>query len=148
MPRFAKLITIDIPVPLQVFHDLCEHREKSGCKTELHEMAGQAIEQWLARQHQQAGTDRMPRRALHGYQWKRLFLPDGTVLRSAFKGESYLGRIERGKILHNGRVHSPSEFANAAGSVGRNAWQVIWLLFPGERDWKLAGDCRSRPVDT
>lgn len=33
MPRFAKLITIDIPVPLQVFHDLCEHREK--CKRRL-----------------------------------------------------------------------------------------------------------------
>jgi hypothetical protein len=111
-------------------------------------MAGQAIEQWLARQSAQAGTDRMQRRALQGYQWKRVFLPDGTVLRSAFKGESYLGRIERGKIVHKGRACSPSEFANAAGSAGRNAWQVIWLLFPGERDWKLADDCRPRGAAT
>lgn len=80
---------------------------------------------------------------LSGYQWKDLFLPSGTVLRTVFKGRHYLATVQEASIIFEGRDVSPSEFVNAVGGSSRNAWQVLWLLFPNEKIWRLATACRE-----
>jgi len=79
-----------------------------------------------------------------GYQWKRLFLPEGTRLRISFHGQQRFACVEGGTILSDGMATTPSRFANQDGCGSRNAWQAIWLQFPGERDWTPASNCHPK----
>jgi hypothetical protein len=78
-----------------------------------------------------------------GYQWKSLFLPNGTLLRTVFNGKNFHCLVEDDRIHFNGQSVSPSGFANAVGGMRRNAWKVIWVLFPNTSEWKLAGTLRA-----
>ena len=78
-----------------------------------------------------------------GYQWKEVFLPEGTGLRTYFAGRSNFALVEGEEIKFDGQAVSPSRFANLQGSGNRNAWKVIWLRFPGNHEWILADVCRS-----
>lgn len=85
-----------------------------------------------------------------GIQWKKLFLPNGTVLRTVFRGKNHHCRVEEDRLLHEGKPTSPNGFANLVGGIRRNAWKVIWILFPQAQNWQLADDLRpervARPV--
>ncbi|UUZ55781.1 hypothetical protein LP419_09840 [Massilia sp. H-1] len=78
------------------------------------------------------------------YQWKSLFLPHGTVLRTVFKGKSHHCRVDVDQILYQGEARSPSGFVNAVGGIRRNAWKSVWLLFPDSKHWQLADTLRAR----
>lgn len=78
-----------------------------------------------------------------GYQWKQLFLPDGTRLRASYGREAYFAEVEGSDIRCDGRSLSPSGFANLRGSGNRNAWKAVWLRFPGSPQWVLAAACRT-----
>jgi hypothetical protein len=77
-----------------------------------------------------------------GYQWKELFLPEGTRLRAGFDGQPYFAVVEGSEIKYGGHTVSPSCFANLQGSGNRNAWKAIWLRLPGNDQWLLADVCR------
>lgn len=79
-----------------------------------------------------------------GYQWKRLFLPDGTVLRTVFSGTNYHCVVEGGRIAFDGKDVLPSRFVNAAGGMRRKAWLCTWILFPDTKQWQLADALRTR----
>ena len=78
-----------------------------------------------------------------GYQWKQLFLPEGTGLRACFGGQPYFAAVEGAQIKYGDQSISPSGFANLHGSGNRNAWQAVWLRLPGNDQWLLADVCRS-----
>lgn len=78
-----------------------------------------------------------------GYQWKQLFLPEGTRLRASFGRQPYFASVEGTEIKCDGQSLSPSGFANLRGSGNRNAWKAVWLRFPGSAQWVLADDCRT-----
>lgn len=78
-----------------------------------------------------------------GYQWKQVFLPEGTKLRAAFGRKQYFAVVQGAEIKYEKRSLSPSSFANLRGSGNRNAWKAIWLRFPGSDAWLLADVCRS-----
>jgi hypothetical protein len=78
-----------------------------------------------------------------GYQWKQVFLPEGTRLRASFGKQPYYATVEANQINYGGHAVSPSCFANLHGSGNRNAWKAIWLRFPGSDEWLLADVCRS-----
>jgi hypothetical protein len=140
MRGFGKPFTIQVPIPFTVFRQLCDYIESEPRKRELSEVAGTAIEEWLANAVN-APVD--SRTLLSGYQWKRLFLPSGTVLRTSFKGRNYQATVDGDCVMFDGRAVSPSEFVNAAGGTARNAWRAVWLLFPDEKTWRIAASCRD-----
>lgn len=78
----------------------------------------------------------------HGYQWKQVFLPDGTRLRASYRGKPYFAVVKGPELRCGEEVISPSAFANLQGSGNRNAWQAIWLRFPDGDGWLLADVCR------
>jgi hypothetical protein len=78
-----------------------------------------------------------------GYQWKQVFLPEGTRLRACFGGHHYFAQVEGGEIKYGEHAMSPSRFANLQGSGNRNAWKALWLCLPGSEEWLLADVCRS-----
>ncbi len=82
--------------------------------------------------------------ALRGFQWKNVFLPDGTHLRSMCRGAADFARVVSGKIVtDDGATWTPALFANRH-ATGRNAWRYIWLRFPGDDHWTPANLCRQR----
>ncbi len=99
-----------------------------------------AIELWLREQSKLAsGSDPA---SVRGYQWKALFLPEGTVLRSWSYGEHNYARVEGDQIIHEGRAVSPNQFAQSFARTTRNAWTDLYLRRPEDKQFKLA--CRLR----
>ncbi|MYM82171.1 hypothetical protein GTP44_09430 [Duganella sp. FT50W] len=77
-----------------------------------------------------------------GYQWKQVFLPNGTELRAIHAGRSTYAKVEDEQILSDGAPTTPSRLANLRGCGTRNAWRTVWLRFPGAPRWRRAADCR------
>ncbi|MCU6497019.1 hypothetical protein LPN04_04340 [Rugamonas sp. A1-17] len=77
-----------------------------------------------------------------GYQWKQVFLPEGTRLRASFGHQRYFATVVGAEINYEGHTVSPSCFANLCGSGNRNAWKAVWLRLPGSNEWLLADVCR------
>ncbi|HEX9172105.1 MAG TPA: hypothetical protein VF861_05535 [Telluria sp.] len=140
MPSAERTFTIEVPIPIPVFQLLCEYMDHKGERRDLGEVAGRAIREWL----QSANHAPLEAAAmLTGYQWKNLFLPSGTVLRTVFKGRHYQAIVQDDVVIFEGRSVSPSEFVNSIGGARRNAWKAVWLLFPSEKIWKMACACRD-----
>ncbi len=131
---------MDIPVSSEIWHQLLKASIDTGYAKEDWEIAAEAIDEWV-RRHK---PDQISMPLVHGYQWKSVFLPDGTLLRTVFGGKNYHCLVEGDRILHDGKAVSPSGFVNAVGGIRRNAWKCTWILFPDAKDWKLADTLRGR----
>jgi hypothetical protein len=100
------------------------------------------IQRWLARETERLGL-RNNGPALRGFQWKSLFLPDGTILRTSHDDSVDFAKVSGDRIIaDDGTVLTPSLFANRHTSW-RNAWRFVWLRFPGENGWVRADNCRE-----
>ena len=143
MRRYHPDPASQVPVSLRLHHDLNAASMLSKAGLETWEIAEQAIDEWLAKN--EPGSIHMP--SFAGIQWKKLFLPNGTVLRTVFGGKNYHCRVEEDQLRYEGKATSPSGFANLVGGIRRNAWKVLWILFPQTQTWQLADDLRpARPA--
>jgi hypothetical protein len=133
-----------ISISFETWQRLLAASAHSGFSLEPWEIGENAVHDWLARNDPEALA--MP--STSGYQWKQLFLPKGTLLRTVFNGKNHHCVVEDDGIRFNGELTSPSGFANAVGGVRRNAWRVIWVLFPNTSEWKLADTLRPKRSPT
>lgn len=140
---------IPLHLPDDIFISLVDQVGEGwfGPKTEA--VLCQLIRDWVARQSGAPGLPEpddaapaAPPDVGKGYQWKQLFLPNGTELRATFGGKSTYAQVRDEVILSDGVPTTPSRLANTNGCGTRNAWHNIWLRFPGESTWKLARRCR------
>ncbi len=134
-----------VTIAMETYTKLCAASSDTGYQKEVWEIASEAVRDWLVRN----APDSFDMPTISGVQWKDVFLPSGTLLRTIFQGKNYHAIVEGDKLLHDGEATSPSRFANGVGGAGRNAWKVIWVLFPKTTTWKLAQTLRqARPVRT
>ena len=131
---------MQLPISLEIYQQLSSASVITGFEQEFWEIGETAIREWMVRNNPDAFA--LP--AKSGHQWKHLFLPDGTLLRTVFNGKNYHSIVENDQIRYGGQVSSPSRFANAVGGIRRNAWRTVWILFPGTSTWKLAGSLRTQ----
>lgn len=132
-----------IYMSIEEFLDLELHllETRPGIKPET--FVTELVQRWLKIDKERLAL-RKNGRAMRGFQWKDIFLPDGTSLRT-----SYCGNIEFAKVVGDhvisadGTSLTPSLFANRHAK-GRNAWRFVWLRFPGDDYWIRAADCRTR----
>lgn len=145
-------LPIPFHIPTDVLHGLIDRTGEGwfGPKTEA--VVCRLIREWMAagapatpdtRERDTTPAPSPARDGSQGYQWKQLFLPNGTELRATFCGKSTYAKVQDEVILCDGAPTTPSRLANASGCGTRNAWRAIWLRFPGDRAWKLAAACRS-----
>ena len=114
---------------------------RPGVKPEA--FVAELVKRWLALENERL-TLRRDGQPLRGFQWKSLFLPDGTSLRTAYGDDVEFAKVRDDRILSDdGVALSPSQFANRR-ATGRNAWRFVWLRFPGNDRWVRAGDCRAQ----
>ncbi|MES2295805.1 MAG: hypothetical protein V4582_02130 [Pseudomonadota bacterium] len=95
-----------------------------------------AVKAWIAN-----ATAAAP--AVRGYQWKSLFLPEGTRIRMCYKLKWAYADVVGDQIIYQGRAMSPAQFTNRVAGCVRNAWRELWLRCPGDARWHLA-DTRRR----
>jgi hypothetical protein len=79
-----------------------------------------------------------------GYQWKCLFLPEGSALRMCYLGQDFFAEVQGNALVHQGQRMSPRQFTQAVAGDGRNAWRDLWLRLPGEKSWTRAMQLRRR----
>ncbi|QGZ37990.1 hypothetical protein IP92_05676 [Pseudoduganella flava] len=115
---------------------------RPGVKPEL--FVAELVKRWLAVENERLAL-RRDGPALRGFQWKSLFLPEGTNLRTSYGDEVVFAKVRGDRILSDdGATLTPSQFANQRAK-GRNAWRFVWLRFPGNERWVRADDCRVGP---
>lgn len=139
MSRHHPAPRAEILVSAEIHGQLLSAAMKTFFEKETWEIAAEAIDEWTRRHN----PDALPGPAYAGYQWKGLFLPNGTVLRTVFGGKNHHCIVEGDALLYNGKPISPSGFVNAVGGLRRNAWNCAWILFPESQDWKLARTLRG-----
>jgi hypothetical protein len=135
--------TFRVGLPTRVYLDLAYQLRKSGDLRTPDEVVGLAIKGWLA---VQTGA-----RSGRGYQWKQLFLPDGTDLRMRYRGVWYYATVEGDLLVYAGEPVSPREWALLVSGTVRNPWRDIWLRRGITEPWTCAAIWRTpasdRPVD-
>jgi hypothetical protein len=133
--------TISIPITFTVFENLCRFLNGSTVSEEVAAVASKAITAWI--EQQSAPQAEESAALLGGYQWKHLFLPQGTKLRVVVKRKTFHASVIGDDIIFNGQATSPACLVNQLASTKRNAWKHIWLLLPGETQWLLAQSTRE-----
>jgi hypothetical protein len=131
---------MQIPITWAIYQQLMSASLDTGYKQEFWEIAATAIHEWMVRNAPQT----IARNAVSGYQWKQIFLPSGTLLRTVYNGANFHALVEGDRLRYDGMDISPSGFVNTTGGVRRNAWKVIWILFPDNPMWRLAASLRPR----
>jgi hypothetical protein len=130
--------TVSVQLPHPVLLELIAHLEKHGGQQDLSAAMQAAVELWLCEQQ----SPRPGQPPLHGYQWKSLFLPEGTQLRSWSYGEHNYAEVVGDQIIHNGRAVSPNQFARSFARSNRNAWSDLSVRRPGDKKWTVASRLR------
>lgn len=103
------------------------------------------VKRWLATE-----TARLALRseqATRGFQWKNVFLPEGTTLRTSHCDVVEFAKVVGDRIVSEDDTSlTPSMFANRHAK-GRNAWRFVWLRLPGNDHWVSAVNYRMHSED-
>ena len=103
------------------------------------------VKRWLATE-----TARLALRsgqATRGFQWKNVFLPEGTTLRTSHCDVVEFAKVVGDRIVSEDDMSlTPSTFANRHAK-GRNAWRFVWLRLPGNDHWVRAANYRRHSED-
>jgi len=127
-----------LAIPANTLCRLLQYAAAHPTEASAGELAAIAIDEWLAR----ADGDVGPPNRHRGYQWKTVFLPEGTQLRAWNRAGYAYAEVIADSIIYQGHPVSPHEFICQCKGVSRNAWAEVALLFPAENHWKRADACR------
>lgn len=126
--------TVGVPVHTDTLQRLVGHLSSHGGVQDLAAAVSAAIDGWLQLQSGSAAATE----SVRGYQWKTLFLPEGTVLRCWSYGGANLARVEGDRIMYAGRALSPNQFAQTFARTTRNAWTDLSVKRPADKQFRLA----------
>ena len=79
-----------------------------------------------------------------GYTWDRLFLPEGTQLRTTHHGQHKIAEVRNGQIVYDDKVYrSPGKACNAMrGDTSNNAWLTLEIKRPQDAGYRIANHFR------
>ncbi|GJJ00887.1 hypothetical protein RugamoR64_14250 [Duganella rhizosphaerae] len=124
-------------VPPAAYDELCDFLRQSGSPLTPADAIASAIKLWIAK----SSDDAAP---LRGYQWKQLFLPEATHLRLHSGDNWYIAEIIGDDLIFRGESVSPNQMVQQVCGDARNAWNELWIRFPGEKNWTKAAQLRAR----
>jgi hypothetical protein len=98
----------------------------------------EAIRDWMhARQQRPRGQ---------GYQWKDVFLPDGTELMFRHQHEAYFAQVRDGYLMFDGQSTSPHAWLRELAGGKRNPWRDLYIRTSWRDAWVRAAQWRGRPA--
>ncbi len=139
MPYVATM-PVELPLGLHVELDLHLMGTKPNLKLDV--FVTELLQNWLEIEKERLALlrDGPP---LNGFQWKQVFLPAGTNLRTSHGDRTDFAKVVGERIMCGREFVTPSAFANRHAK-GRNAWRFVWLRLPGEAQWIRADDYRGQ----
>jgi hypothetical protein len=76
---------------------------------------------------------------------KGIRFPTGTEFRANYKGQTWLGRVERGALVVNGRrFDTPSAAAVFITKSPTNGWTFWECRLPGQASWQIIKGLRRK----
>lgn len=126
-----KLVSVQISSGL--FLELANYLQEFGDERDPAEVVEDALVSWLS-----VARGETREAEVHGFQWKRLFLPEGTELKMSYRGCTAFAKVVGDSIVYDGRPMTPNKFAAEVAGTARNAWEALSLRLPGQRYWKSA----------
>lgn len=139
---------ISIPIQTEQFLELVNFLKSNKDPRDPVEVVSTAIQYWLDNANWKPELQEEVSSTVRGYQWKNLFLRQGTQIRMQYKGTYFYARVEDDKIVYLGKPVSPGSLANKIAGTSRNAWRDLWIKRPEDKEWKLADECRSKEEAT
>jgi hypothetical protein len=121
---------IPVEVPGDLYSALSFALIRSNDTRQLPEIIAIAIREFLANHLAKPGA--------RGYQWKALFLPEGTDLRMRYLGEWHYAKIVGDDLMYAAEPVSPREFTLLVTGTIRNAWRDIWIRRNVTEGWTRA----------
>lgn len=137
-------VTFPYRLPNELMEEFGAFTGLHWCGWEIEPVICDAIRAYMQPQPAAQSQSQQLAAADTGYQWKQVFLPEGTRLRASFGRAPYFAVVQGSEIRCGDQSLSPSAFANLKGSGNRNAWKAVWLRFPGNQQWILADTCRAQ----
>ncbi|NVM75702.1 hypothetical protein FHW83_001489 [Duganella sp. SG902] len=128
--------TMTLQVDTDLLLQLISHLKIRGGAQDVSEAVNSAIVLWLREQSQLAKN--CDPASVRGYQWKSLFLPEGTEIRSWSYGEHNYARVVGDEIIHKGKAVTPNQLAQSFARSMRNAWMDLSVRRPGDKQFKMA----------
>lgn len=125
---------IAVEVPLGVYLELAFRLRNSGDTREPNDVVVFALKAWLGNRQGKSNG---------GYQWKELFLPDGTELRMRYRGTYYYANIDGDQLKYAGETVSPRDWALLVTGTVRNPWRDIWIRRGINECWTRAAMWRT-----
>jgi len=122
-----------IAISSKTLRAMLDYQEEQECEFDPASLAEFAIHDWIERQRELARPQ-----GQRGYFWKKLFLPDGTRLRVSNHSITRYAAIVGDDLVYESMTMSPNQFAQATLGSARNAWNVVYVQMPGQREWKMA----------
>lgn len=93
----------------------------------------------------QQATDKVTDISPGDWITKGVRFPTGTELRAHYKGQTYLGRVESGALVLNGkRFDTPSAAAVSITNNPVNGWTFWECRLPGQSSWQTIKSLRKR----
>lgn len=128
--------TMSLHIETDTLLRLIAHLKLRGGTQDISQTINSAIELWLGEQARLAkGCDPAN---VRGYQWKSLFLPEGTELHSWSYGDHNYARVVGDDIIHKGRPVTPNKFAQSFARTTRNAWTDLSIKRPEDKQFRKA----------
>jgi hypothetical protein len=122
--------------PAEALSRLADFLEETGSPLSATEAAAAAIDEWIAAERAQVKV--VSATPTRGYQWKSLFLPEGTELRMHFADQEHHARVVGDHIVYGGQRMSPRQLTIAVAGDGHNAWRALWVRLPADGKWRPA----------
>jgi len=85
--------------------------------------------------------------SVNAWDWivKGVRFPAGTEFRAHYKGQTYLGRVERGALSLNGEsFDTPSSAAMSITKNPVNGWTFWECRLPGQASWQILKGLRRK----
>lgn len=152
------LSTVSTSLDATTLTALLAQCERTG--TDLSTTIAHAVASWLASHAADKGADSTDAVAndaglCRGYQWKTVYLPEGTLLRRWSHGDCRDAQVIGGRIMLGGTSVSPNQFARSCARSVRNAWKDLMVKRPGDTAFhsasrlrrELAAHVEAPPVD-
>lgn len=129
---------IPVQLPTQLWTNLSLALLRSNDTRKIDEVVALAVRSYLAAH--------LAKPAGRGYQWKTLFLPEGTDLRMRYLGTWYYARIEGDELMYAAEPMSPREWTLLVTGSIRNAWRDVWIRRNVTEGWTRAAMWREQTV--
>jgi len=92
-------------------------------------------------------VDRATADLAHAQDWvaKGVRFPAGTEFRGRYKGQTWLGKVDRAALVVNGqRFDTPSAAAVAIAKTPTNGWTFWECRMPGQSSWQIIKGLRRK----